>query len=115
MAHSNLGLTGQTTRPRPVQNGAVTDDAVIARKVVAYGRVQGVFFRDSCRREAEQRGVTGWVSNEPDGSVAAVFEGAPDAVAAMITWMRTGPPRADVERVEVADTRPPGEARFRIR
>lgn len=98
-----------------MQNGAVTDDAVIARKVVAYGHVQGVFFRDSCRREAERVGVTGWVSNEPDGSVAAVFEGVADAVDAMIDWMRIGPPRADVERIEVGETSPSGLLRFHVR
>mgnify|MGYP005819278541 CR=1 FL=1 len=77
----------------------------VRRRVVVDGRVQGVWFRESCRREAVRRGVTGWVANRPDGRVEAVFEGGDDAVAALVEWCRTGPPRAVVTgvRVEVED------------
>lgn len=83
--------------------------------VVIHGRVQGVWFRDSCRREAENRGVTGWVRNNPDGTVEAVFEGAPDAVDAVVDFCRQGPPRATVADVEVEREESRGEPRFRVR
>ena len=88
---------------------------VVARRVVVHGRVQGVFFRDSCSREAERAGVAGWVRNEPDGTVGALFEGPPAAVDRMLSWCREGPPRAQVERVEVTEAEPSGAARFSVR
>ncbi len=65
------------------------------------GYVQGVNFRAATRREAETRGVTGWVSNVPNGQVEAVFEGEASDVQRMIDWCHHGPPRARVERVTV--------------
>jgi acylphosphatase len=88
---------------------------MIRRRVVVSGQVQGVFFRDTCRRQAQALGVTGWVRNRPDGTVEAVFEGEPKAVEAMITWAREGPPAAQVYRVDVAEEKPEGERSFRIR
>jgi len=73
----------------------------VRRRVLVDGRVQGVFFRDSTKREAEERGVSGSVTNRSDGAVEAVFEGAGDAVDAMIEFCRSGPSRASVEDVEV--------------
>lgn len=64
-----------------------------------HGRVQGVFFRDSMRREAEQLGITGWVRNRNDGSVEAVVQGAPGDVDAMVQWAQRGPQRAEVTAV----------------
>jgi acylphosphatase len=87
----------------------------VRRRVVAYGRVQGVFFRDSAQRVASSMGVSGWVRNRNDGAVEAVIEGDPDAVDRMVSWMRQGPRRADVERVEVAEEDPQGESGFRVR
>ncbi len=78
----------------------------VRRRVIVRGRVQGVWFRDSCRAEALERGVAGWVRNRADGSVEAVFEGSPEAVAAMVSWCRTGPPRARVERTEIVEETP---------
>ena len=86
-----------------------------ARRVTVHGRVQGVFFRDSCRAEASARRVAGWVSNEPDGTVAAQFEGETPAVEEMVAWCRTGPPRARVERVDVATVEPDGGSGFEVR
>ncbi len=57
---------------------------VIRRKVVVSGRVQGVFFRDSCRRMAEALGVSGWARNRGDGTFEAVFEGSPHAVEQLV-------------------------------
>lgn len=79
------------------------------------GRVQGVWFRDRCRTEAERRGVAGWVRNLPDGRVEAAFEGDPGAVEALVEWCRTGPPRAVVVDIDVVHEEPTGEAAFTIR
>lgn len=78
------------------------------------GRVQGVWFRESCRRAAEGAGVSGWVTNRPDGRVEAVFEGEPAAVGRMVEWCREGPPRAVVTSVVVTDEAPVGESRFQV-
>lgn len=67
------------------------------------GRVQGVWFRESMRLEAERLGVTGWVRNRLDGTVEAVVQGQTRAVEAMIAWARRGPEDAEVSAVEVAD------------
>ena len=83
------------------------------RRVVAFGHVQGVFFRDSTRREAERRGVTGWARNTDEGTVEAVFEGAPEAVEALIDFVRRGPGHADVSRVDVVEEEPEGLSGFR--
>jgi acylphosphatase len=87
----------------------------VARTVVVRGRVQGVFYRDSCRQEAERAGVSGWVSNEPDGSVRALLEGAPDAVERVVGWMRTGPPHASVDEVRVEEADAEGSEAFEVR
>ena len=67
------------------------------------GRVQGVGFRLHMQREARARGVTGWVRNRSDGTVEAVVQGTPEAVEAMIAWVRRGPSGAVVSEVKVAD------------
>ncbi len=87
----------------------------VRRRVVVRGNVQGVFFRDSCSREADARGVAGWITNRPDGAVEAVFEGEPDDVAALIEFCRRGPRGADVESVEETSEEPEGLTGFRIR
>jgi acylphosphatase len=87
----------------------------VRRRVIVRGNVQGVFFRDSCRREARSRGVTGWVTNRSDGAVEAVFEGDPDAVAALVEFCRRGPRGADVGSVEETSEEPEGLTDFRIR
>jgi len=71
--------------------------------VVATGRVQGVFFRDSVRRRAESLGVAGWAHNRDDGAVEAVFEGDPEQVESMVDYCRAGPGRADVSDLEVSE------------
>ncbi|MPZ62746.1 MAG: acylphosphatase [Propionibacteriales bacterium] len=88
---------------------------MIRRRVTARGLVQGIFFRDTCRREAAGLGVAGWVRNLPDGSVEAVFEGDPDAVGRMVEWMGRGPSRARVDSVDVEDETPQGVRGFEIR
>jgi acylphosphatase len=83
-------------------------------KVQVSGRVQGVWFRDSCREEAKRAGVGGWVRNRADGAVEAEFEGPPAAVDRMVTWCRNGPPRARVDAVEVDGVPTSGDRRFRV-
>ena len=87
----------------------------IRRRVVASGRVQGVWFRGSAREEALARGVHGWVRNRPDGSVEAVFEGAPEAVGALVAWCRQGPPLARVAALEVREEPPETLHGFEVR
>jgi acylphosphatase len=89
-------------------------ERVMRRRVVVNGRVQGVFFRDSCQREAARAGVAGWVRNRNDGAVEAVFEGEDDAVEAMVAWCRRGPSRARVDRVDVVEESPEGLRGFRV-
>ncbi len=72
-------------------------------RVRVTGRVQGVFFRDSTRREAERLGVTGWVRNRPDGSVEALICGSETQLATMRAWLAHGPPAARVDAIEVME------------
>ncbi len=79
------------------------------------GRVQGVWYRASTRREAQRLGVRGWVRNRPDGSVEADVEGAEAQVQALIAWCRGGPPHARVDDVAITWDAPAGAAGFTIR
>jgi acylphosphatase len=80
------------------------------------GRVQGVFFRAEARARAESLGLTGWIRNDPDGSVCALFEGEPERVESMIGWCRRGPGGAHVDEVEISEEAgPPSEGSgFRV-
>ena len=90
------------------------DGGAVRRRVIVRGRVQGVFFRDTLRRQAESRGVAGWATNRDDGALEAAFEGAPDAVDALVDFCRTGPSRARVEDIEVFEEDPEGLSGFRV-
>jgi acylphosphatase len=87
----------------------------VRRRVVVGGRVQGVFFRDTVRSVAQREGLVGWVRNNPDGTLEAVFEGPAAAIERAIALCREGPPAADVQRVEVFDEPEEGLGTFRIR
>ena len=84
------------------------------RRVIVHGFVHGVFFRDSVRRHALNARVSGWVRNNPDGTVEAVFEGAPDAVERLVTFCHSGPRGARVDRVEVTAEEPEALEGFKI-
>lgn len=84
-------------------------------RVIVHGRVQGVFFRDTTRRQASARGVAGWVRNRPDGNVEVVFEGEADAVEALVSFCRRGPRGARVERIQVNGEEPVGLSGFEVR
>ncbi len=75
----------------------------MAKRVVVHGKVQGVFFRDSVSREAQSRGLGGWVRNRDDGTVEAVFSGPGEDVDAVVDYCRSGPPDAEVDSVDVSD------------
>jgi len=86
--------------------------ARIARQAVVSGRVQGVYYRASTQQQARRLAVAGWVRNRPDGSVEAWLEGAPDAVEALLAWMRRGPVGARVTDITVTETLPRNDADF---
>ena len=88
---------------------------MIRKRVVVHGLVQGVFFRDSVRRDAVGAGVGGWVRNNRDGTVEAVFEGDAGAVERLVTLCHEGPRGARVDRVEVFEEKAEGIAGFAIR
>jgi acylphosphatase len=90
-------------------------ESAVRRRVIASGRVQGVFFRDATRREAAARGVAGWVRNRGDGSVEAVFEGPQDAVSALVDFCRAGTGSASVEALDVEPEEPEGLQGFEVR
>ncbi|MBZ0106082.1 MAG: acylphosphatase [Sulfuricella denitrificans] len=68
-----------------------------------YGRVQGVYFRESMCQKAEELGITGWVRNRRDGSVEATVQGESLAVEKILEWARQGPAAARVEQLEVSE------------
>ena len=74
----------------------------VRARVIIEGIVQGVFFRAHTQKEAQQRGVSGWVKNRYDGTVEALFEGDQERVQALINWCHTGPPHARVDNVRVS-------------
>jgi acylphosphatase len=69
--------------------------------IVVNGDVQGVFFRQETKQQAEAHDVKGWVRNRNDGTVEAVFEGEEQDVKALIDFCKRGPPRATVTNVDV--------------
>ena len=75
----------------------------IRKRVVAFGRVQGVWYRGFARDEALGLGLCGWVRNNPDGSVEGVAEGPREAVESWLETLRQGPPLAHVEGLDVVD------------
>lgn len=87
---------------------------MVRYRVLVAGRVQGVFFRDTCRRLAQQYGVAGWVRNLPDGRVEAVFEGRAEDVDRLLDWAHHGPRHAVVDHVHAQPERPEGLDIFRI-
>jgi acylphosphatase len=73
-------------------------------KATIHGRVQGVFFRQHTRQEAQRLGLTGWVKNEWDGAVSVVAVGAEDILKQFEAYLHQGPPAAQVDQVEAVWT-----------
>ncbi|MGW8557772.1 acylphosphatase [Streptomyces tubercidicus] len=88
---------------------------MIRRRMVVSGDVHGVFFRDTCRRTADELEVSGWVRNLADGTVEAVCEGEPERVQELVDWAHEGPPLATVDSVSVREEEPEGLTGFEIR
>jgi len=78
-------------------------------RVKIHGKVQGVFFRANTQEKAKELGVKGWVKNEPDGTVSAIFEGEDSAVVKIVEWCKHGPEAAQVDTVEVREEKYTGE------
>jgi acylphosphatase len=87
----------------------------VRKRVVIHGQVQGVFFRDTTRRLAEQHRVAGWARNNWDGTVEAVFEGEPEGVERLVAFAHEGPRGAVVRDVDVHDEDEEGLRGFDIR
>jgi acylphosphatase len=85
---------------------------MVRYRVVVTGLVQGVWFRESCRREAGRLGVAGWVRNRADGAVEVEVEGPEPAVARLVAWCRVGPSAAEVAGVEVEQVPVTGQRGF---
>ena len=85
-----------------------------AMEIRIFGRVQGVWFRDSARGRARELGLNGFVRNEPDGSVFVHAEGDQRALKQLIDWCHEGPPLAQVERVVQREASLKQEKEFRI-
>jgi acylphosphatase len=83
--------------------------------VIAHGRVQGVYFRDSLRERAQNHGLAGWARNRADGSMEAAFEGPSLQVEQVVAWCADGPDAARVSRLDVIEEEPQGVMGFRIR
>jgi acylphosphatase len=76
-------------------------EPVAKARIVVIGRVQGVFYRQSTKYEAQRLGLSGWVCNQSDGSVALEAVGARSIVEKLIKWCHCGPPSAQVLDVKV--------------
>ena len=87
----------------------------INRQVKVFGRVQGVFFRQSTFQKALELEIKGWVKNEPDGTVQVEIEGNQTAVLEMERWLKSGPPLAKVENIKVTDGEEKGYQDFLIK
>jgi acylphosphatase len=88
---------------------------VVRYRVVVHGRVQGVWFRQSCRHVADELGLAGSVRNRADGTVEASFEGVEEDVAKAVAWCRAGPPAAEVTGIDVTAEPPTGGRGFSVR
>lgn len=89
--------------------------AITGLTIRVIGHVQGVYFRQSTQRKARELGLSGFVRNEPDGSVTIEAEGDPEELARLAEWAAHGPPEAHVHRLVVDDRVPSGHSGFEIR
>ena len=80
-----------------------------------YGKVQGVWYRASTERQAKTLGLTGFVRNEPDGSVYVEAEGEISGLQKLVDWCKEGPPFAQVKKVEFEEIPVQGFDSFEVR
>jgi acylphosphatase len=93
----------------------MSPDRTIRRRVIVHGDVQGVFFRDTTEKWANEHGIAGWVRNRDDGTVEAVLEGVEDRMDRVLGLLETGPPGARVDRIEISEENPTGIDGFEVR
>lgn len=86
-----------------------------ARHGLISGRVQGVYYRESTRQEAQRLGVTGWVRNLADGRVECHLEGSIEVLAELELWLWQGPAAAEVAGVELEEVACTGLTDFQVR
>ncbi|MDW4499912.1 acylphosphatase [Sulfitobacter sp. D35] len=91
-----------------------TKNSMTTKHVIVSGQVQGVWYRAWTRKQAETRGISGWVRNRSDGSVEALLSGEDEAVEAMIEALHGGPDTARVVKVQVRDADAPAESGFQV-
>ena len=77
--------------------------------IVVSGKVQGVCFRMETKRVAESYSISGWVRNNRNGTVEAVFEGEKGNIASVVEWCKKGPSHSKVSRVDIAEENYTGE------
>lgn len=86
-----------------------------AYRLLIRGKVQGVFYRESAKREALRLGVRGWIRNLEDSSVEAIVEGTDEQIQSFIAWAKQGPPLAQVREVLVSEVAESGFQTFEVR
>jgi acylphosphatase len=91
----------------------VTVMPTVRRRLIVSGRVQGVFFRDAAKAQADLLRIRGWAKNLPDGRVEIVAEGEPNDVERLARWCKDGSTRAHVTGVESTTEAPEGLGSFR--
>ena len=84
------------------------------KKIQVIGKVQGVFFRKRTQEKARELAITGWVRNEPDGSVRGEIEGTPEAIDQMEAWLKVGPEKAVVQTLHSEEGEEKGYLDFEI-
>ena len=77
----------------------MSDSSPLRLHAIISGKVQGVFFRDTTLRTADELKLVGWVSNLPNGSVEVIAEGSHNSLESLLNFLRVGPPQAHVEQV----------------
>lgn len=76
---------------------------MVARRIQAFGKVQGVFYRASTKNKADELELSGWVKNEPDGTVLIEAKGPKDRIESFIEWCKEGPQFAKVTSLAVEE------------
>ena len=79
------------------------ENELVCHQIKVAGKVQGVWFRDSTLKKAQELDIKGFVKNQADGSVYIEAEGTPKAIKEFIKWCHEGPPFAKVDSLEIKD------------
>lgn len=82
--------------------------------LIISGKVQGVFYRASAKKKAEELNINGWIKNTREGNVEAMISGEGEAINRFVEWCKSGPERAVVEGVRITNKEPSVFASFRV-